>query len=87
MIRGRNKLDIRYYNKQPKYRIGDCVVYPHRYDDGDSLTALYQSKVIECYGLMEHNDKDDVVAWFYATEETLRTQSDNLEEDDILYKL
>lgn len=67
----------------PKYRIGDAVVYKDRYEK--DMGIYHQSVIIRCVGYLEETDPNDSVGWFYATAETEATQSDNLDEDDILF--
>lgn len=77
--------------KKPKYKIGDIIVYPNRYfgreDKEESLMEVFQSRIIEAYGLIEMNDPTDILGWSYITEHIDREQEDSLLEEDILYKL
>jgi len=73
---------------KPKYKIGDIIVYPERYDkDEESVLSLNQSKIIESYSFLDISDKKDKLVWFYITEESEKLGEDTIGEKDILYKL
>ena len=80
------KKDDKRLLKEPKYKIGDIIVYQDRYDDG-GMIKLYQSNITESYSLLESDDPYDELSWYYNTEQTIRNEDDPLEETDILYKL
>ena len=71
--------------KNPKYRIGDIVLYKDRYEN--DMGIYHQSKILECIGYWEEKDPKDSVDWFYQTEETLRESADSLLEKDIIRKI
>jgi hypothetical protein len=75
--------------KKPKYKIGDVIVYQDLYFDKekDSMLHVYQSRIIESYGLLETDDKEDELTWYYYTEHSDKEQWDSIEEDNIMYKL
>ena len=77
--------DKRMY-KKPKYKIGDIVAYPERYDE-DGMEKVIQSRIIEAHSLLEIETKDDVLSWYYITEEVNESGADFLEESEIMYKL
>lgn len=83
-----NKKDKRLY-KRPQYKIGDIVVYQDRYTGEDTMLKIIQSTIVDSDALIETSDQwdKDELGWTYNTEETVRTQSDYLDETDILYKL
>lgn len=86
-----NNLLLRLF-KRPKYKIGDIVVYPDRYFDRrenkqDYMVMTYQSRIIEAHAYLDTENLNDILGWFYITEHTDKEQEDNLEEDDVLYKL
>lgn len=73
---------------KPKYKIGDLIVYPNRYQDkDDSLLEFYQGVIIESNCLWESNVRKDKPCWYYNTKQTIENEEDTLIDNDILYKL
>ena len=84
----KKEIDKRLFERS-KYKIGDIVVYieKDRNADGDSVVILRQSPIIEVVGYLESDEPKDSIGWFYHTAETLRTEDDSMEEENILYKV
>ncbi len=79
-------VDNRLFRK-PKYKVGDIIVYPDRYAKEDDMQKTYQSKIVSANGLLEAQDPEDLLSWYYETEHTKEELEDNLTDDDILYSL
>ena len=73
---------------KPKYKIGDLIVYQDRhFNPNDEFLQYYQSKIVESWCLASDIDKEDTGTWFYNTEQSVKMEEENLEEEDILYKI
>ncbi len=73
---------------KPKYKIGDIIVYPNRYQqEGNTMLEFFQSKIISSNCLWETGDKFDKPSWYYITEHSDENEEDFLTDDDILFKL
>lgn len=73
---------------KPKYKIGDVVVYPDRYEEKkNTMLTFYQSVIVESDCLWETGDSEDKPSWYYHTTHTLKELEDSLTNHDILYKL
>jgi hypothetical protein len=71
--------------KPPKYKIGDIIVWTD-YSDED-LTRVKQERIIEVEGIINLKDKTDCLDWYYETATMNSEEGEQLEEENILYKL
>lgn len=72
--------------RRPLYKIGDIVVY-QKYTNEDQMLEVIQSKIVKSHGLLQPDDNDDKLDWYYETEELKEEGGDDLGESDIFYKL